>query len=623
MKRQRKEQTKQQPEQQGKSPGRRKSELIKQQMSSLRKSRVLLMAFSLALGAAVISQAVFMAEAVQRIFVEKASFTSIMLLLGILLTVMAVRTLLAYANGSVGIYMAARAKTQMRAVVLQNLTRTSMFSSLQGQTGGKVSVALDAVDEADSYFSQYMPRMMEASIIPIMILAAAFMQHANTGWILLCTAPFIPLFMIVVGLQTKNKSEEKYAQLAEFSGTFLDSLQGLVTLKIFGKASRQQQEIERSSLGFRDTTMSILKIAFTNTFMLEAIVMLSIGIVALELAIQLLVYKSMTFHTAFLVLLLVPEFYNLLKNTGTAFHSGRTSMGAMRKVEQMLAEADTTSTANHDGEKEETGKSVQEQAAKEATANHAITRATAPPSIELQNIKFHYAPGSFKLAAEQISIKPGEHTAIVGKSGSGKTTLLHLISGLLQPTSGSILINGKPLTQIDEADWFRQISYITQHPYIFAGTLADNISIGAEQTMSRVDIERAAEQAGLQTLIAQLEKGLDTPVGEGGRGLSGGEKQRLALARAFLKQPAIILFDEPTVGLDLHTEQILQRSIAALSQKAVMITVAHRLYTIQQADRILFMANGLLADSGTHQELLERLPAYAEMVQVQRTGGIV
>lgn len=624
MKRHRKEQIKRQPKQQGRSSGGRKSELIKQQMSSLRKSRLLLMAFSLALGAAVISQAVFMAEAVQRIFVEKASFTSSMLLLGILLAVMAVRALLSYANGSVGIYMAARAKTQMRAVVLQNLTRTSMFSSLQGQTGGKVSVALDAVDEADSYFSQYMPRMMEASIIPIMILAAAFVQHANTGWILLCTAPFIPLFMILVGLQTKNKSEEKYAQLAEFSGTFLDSLQGLVTLKIFGKASRQQQEIERSSLGFRDTTMSILKIAFTNTFMLEAIVMLSIGIVALELAIQLLVYKSMTFHTAFLVLLLVPEFYNLLKNTGTAFHSGRTSMGAIRKVEQMLAEADTTSTANHDGVKKEPGRPVEERAAKqEKAANHAITRATAPPFIELQNIKFHYGPGSFELSAEQISIKPGEHTAIVGKSGSGKTTLLHLISGLLHPTSGSVLINGKPLTQIDEAEWFRQISYITQHPYIFAGTLADNISIGAEQTMSRVDIERAAEQAGLQTLIAQLEKGLDTPVGEGGRGLSGGEKQRLALARAFLKQPAIILFDEPTVGLDLHTEQILQRSIAALSQKAVMITVAHRLYTIQQADRILFMANGLLVDSGTHQELLERLPAYAEMVQVQRTGGIV
>ncbi|WP_434752987.1 thiol reductant ABC exporter subunit CydD [Paenibacillus amylolyticus] len=585
-------------------------------MSSLRKSRLLLMAFSLALGAAMVTQAVFMAEAVQRIFVEKASFSSITLLLGILLAVMALRTLLTYGNGKVGLYMAARAKTEMRSKVLQNLTRASMFSSLQGQTGGKVSVALDAVDEGDSYFSQYMPRMMEASIIPILILVVAFTLHANTGWILLCTAPFIPLFMILVGLQTKNKSEEKYAQLAEFSGTFLDSLQGLVTLKIYGRASRQQQQIERSSLGYRDATMGILKIAFTNTFMLEAIVMLSIGIVALELAIQLLVFKSMTFHTAFLVLLLVPEFYSLLKNTGTAFHSGRTSMGAIRKVEQMLEESAQSSTPS----------SPEEEAEKPSHPHFptvpSSTKLVIPSFIELKNVRFHYAPGSFTLETGEVSVKAGEHIAIVGQSGSGKTTLMNLISGLLQPTSGEVCMNGRPLSQVHEAEWFKQVSYITQHPYIFAGTLAENIALGAGGDVSRADIEKAAERAGLAALIAQLDKGLDTPVGEAGRGLSGGEKQRLALARAFLKQPAVILFDEPTVGLDLRTEQILQRSIALLSQQATMITVAHRLYTIQHADQIWFMSAGTLADSGTHQELLERVPAYAEMVQVQRTGGI-
>lgn len=609
MKRQRKERTKQR----GKQSGRQQSILIQQQMSLLRKSRLLLMAFSLALGAAIISQAVFMAESVQRIFVEKASLSSILPLLGLLLTVMALRTLLTYGNGKVGLHMAARAKTNMRAKVLQNLTHASMFSALQGQTGGKVSVALDAVDEADSYFSQYMPRMMEASMIPIVILVVAFTLHANTGWILMCTAPFIPLFMILVGLQTKNKSEEKYAQLAEFSGTFLDSLQGLVTLKIFGRVNRQQQEIERSSLGYRDSTMSILKIAFTNTFMLEAIVMLSIGIVALELAIQLLVYKSMTFHTAFLLLLLVPEFYSLLKNTGTAFHSGRTSMGAIRKVEQLIAESEQRNETSQP--KEDEKKSSHQQRPSSAKSD-------MPSFIELKNVRFHYVPGSFALETGYVSIKPGEKLAIVGPSGSGKTTLLSLISGLLHPTSGKVCINGKPLVQINEADWFKQISYITQHPYIFAGTLAENIAIGSGSAEPRAEIENAAEQAGLISLIAQLDKGLDTPVGEGGRGLSGGEKQRLALARAFLKKPALILFDEPTVGLDLRTEQILQRSIAALSEQATIITVAHRLYTIQQADQIWFMSDGELADSGTHQELLERVPGYAEMVQIQRTGGI-
>ncbi|MEK3702541.1 thiol reductant ABC exporter subunit CydD [Paenibacillus sp. FSL R7-0198] len=603
---------------------RAKSNLISQQMSLQRKNRLLLAIISLALGVAIISQATLVAEAVQRIFVEKASFSSVVLLLVLLLVVMAVRSLLSYGNGKVGLHMAARAKTNMRASVLQNLTRASMPSTLSGQTGGKVSVALDAVDEADSYFSQYMPRMMEAAMIPILILVVTFTQHANTGWIMLFTAPFIPLFMILVGLQTKNKSEEKYAQLAEFSGTFLDSLQGLVTLKIFGRAKRQQQEIERSSLGYRDATMGILKIAFTNTFMLESIVMLSIGIVALELAIQLLVFKSMSFHTAFLVLLLVPEFYSLLKNTGTAFHSGRTSMGAIRKVEQMLADTSfkSTQTEREEGSDQSELTDVDTIARTEELRTARAELIPMPPTIELDHLRFQYTPDSFGLETGQISIGPGEQIAIVGKSGSGKTTLLHLIAGLLKPDSGAVLVNGSQLLQHDEAAWFERVSYITQHPYIFAGTFAENIAIGAGRNVSRTEIEQAAEEAGLASVVAQLEQGLDTFVGEGGRGLSGGEKQRLALARAFLKRPAVILFDEPTVGLDLHTERVLQQSIAALAKTATMITVAHRLYTIQHADNILFMDNGVLVDSGHHKALLARLPQYAEMVDVQRKGGL-
>ncbi|CAJ1314631.1 thiol reductant ABC exporter subunit CydD [Paenibacillus sp. CFBP13512] len=596
----------------------RTSGLISEQMSLQRKNRTLLAMISLVLGITMIAQAVLLAEVVQRIFVEKASFSSVITLLGLLLAVMVIRTLLFYSNGKVGLHMAARAKTNMRSAVLQSLIYTSMPSTLRGQTGGKVSIALDAVDEADQYFSQYMPRMMEAAMIPILILIVTFYLHSNTGWILLCTAPFIPLFMILVGLKTKNKSEEKYTQLAEFSGTFLDSLQGLVSLKIFGRANHQQQEIERSSLGYRDATMSILKIAFTNTFMLESIVMLSIGIVALELALQLLVFKSMAFHTAFLILLLIPEFYSLLKNTGTAFHSGRTSMGAIRKVDQMLAESQITN------ELEDIGQSISasnQQITKSQDISTTLDQST-PLSIELEDVHFHYGTDSFEIQTGNISFQAGEHIAIVGKSGSGKTTLLHLIAGLLKPTSGEVLVNRKVLLESQQSAWFRQVSYITQHPYIFAGTIAENISIGAGRQVSTAEIEQAAEEAGLTVLIDQLQQGLETVIGDGGRGLSGGEKQRLALARAFLKRPTIILFDEPTVGLDLHTEQVLQRSIALLSQTATMITVAHRLYTIQDADQIVFMDHGAVVDTGRHDELIDRLPLYAEMVNVQQKGGI-
>lgn len=602
-----------------------KTSLLSQQMSAQRKRLILLGFMSLALGAAMTSQAALLAEAVQRIFVQRASFSSVAAILGALLAVMAARTLLSYGNGIIGLHMAARAKTEMRAAVLQKLANASVASTLRGQTGGKVSVALDAVDEADSYFSQYMPRMIEAAIIPVLILVIVFTEHMNSGLIMLVTAPFIPIFMVLVGLKTKNKSEEKFAQLAEFSGTFLDSLQGLVSLKLFGRTDHQQQEIERSSLGYRDATMGILRIAFTNTFMLESIVMLSIGVVALELALQLLVFKSLSFHTAFLILLLVPEFYSLLKNTGTAFHSGRTSMGAVRKVEEMLTETREAGAVT-DGQ-ESAGKTNRTNGAdpmdttdKPGTDDLGLIR--MPPTIELRDVRFRYAPDSFELAAGSISFGPGEKIAIVGKSGSGKTTLLHLIAGLLAPTSGEVLVNGRPLAQYDEVSWFDHVSYITQHPYIFAGTFADNIAIGAGRDVTREEVVQAAEAAGLAAVADELEQGYDTFVGEGGRGLSGGEKQRLALARAFLKRPSIILFDEPTVGLDLHTERVLQRSIAELASKATMFTVAHRLYTIRHADRILFMDNGALLDSGRHDELLGRLPQYADLVDAQRKGGL-
>ncbi|MEK3787264.1 thiol reductant ABC exporter subunit CydD [Paenibacillus sp. FSL K6-1230] len=603
----------------------RKAGLLSQELSKQRNRLIVLAIISLTLGIAIIAQSALLAEAVQKIFVEGASLSSVMILLAILLTVMMLRVLLSHGNGKVGIYMAGHAKTNMRAKVLQRLTHASMTSTLHGQTGGRVSLALDAVDEGDSYFSQYMPRMLEAAIIPILILVVVFTQHANSGFIMLFTAPFIPLFMILVGLKTRNKSEEKFAQLAEFSGTFLDSLQGLVTLKLYGRAHRQTAEIERSSLNYRDATMGILRIAFTNTFMLESIVMLSIGIVALELAIQLLVFKALNFHTAFFILLLVPEFYSLLKNTGTAFHSGRTSMGAIRKVEELLVETSNERAAVDS--KEETGSRAEgsNHAEQPTQANKQImkldeAKLSTSPSIELDHVQFDYGTDSFQLATGSVSLAPGEHIAIVGKSGSGKTTLLHLIAGLLKPTAGAILVNGSPLQQYDESDWYKGISYITQHPYIFAGTLADNIAIGAGPSVSREEIKAAAIAAGLASVVDNLQQGYDTYVGEGGRGLSGGEKQRLALARAFLKRPSIILFDEPTVGLDLYTERILQQSIATLSQSATTITVAHRLYTIQHADQILFMDNGKIVDSGRHEELLERLSPYAELVSAQRGG---
>ncbi|WP_077356647.1 thiol reductant ABC exporter subunit CydD [Virgibacillus halodenitrificans] len=570
---------------------------LKAYMLTKKKSLTIMLLLSILIGVMIVAQAYLLVTIIDGVFLQKQSFSEVLPLLGGLLFVFFLRTLFSYLSGRTGIKLGAQAKSFFRKALLKKYSRNPLQASLQGQSGQKVSMMMDAVDEMDSYFSSYIPQVIRSAFIPILILVIVFLEHVNTGLIMLITSPFIPIFMIIIGLQTKKKSEEQMDKLGEFSGRFLDTLQGLVTLKIFGQAKRQVELIKESSLGFRDATMEILKIAFTSSFMLELISMLSIGIVALEVALQLIIFDGITFYTAFLVLILTPEYYTGLKDLGSAFHNGQTSIGAAKKVMQELQQ--------------------EEQAVEWGTEdliNHQ------PPQISIQQAGFSYGDEQFSLHGIQADIEPRANVAIVGKSGSGKTTLLHLLAGLLPVSEGKVYVNGKELPAYKEEEWFNQLSYISQHPYIFAGTISDNIAIGANKSVTRTEIKQAAEQAGIAEMINMLKDGYDTQIGEGGRGLSGGEMQRVALARAFLKRPSVIFFDEPTTGLDVHTEKVLQTSMEKLSERATVITVAHRLHTIKKADIILYLENGRLKASGTHDNLLQTVPDYRIMVSLQQEG---
>ncbi|REJ06245.1 thiol reductant ABC exporter subunit CydD [Halobacillus trueperi] len=558
---------------------------------------MLLVLTSVLIGATIIGQSYFFVAIVDRIFLGEGRFQDILPLLAGLLLVLAGRTLFTWLNGRTGIKLASKAKRYFRQSIIEKYARNPVQASLQGQSGRKVSVLMDSVDEIDGYFSSYVPQMIQTMIIPLMILVVVFTQHLYSGLIMIITAPFIPLFMAIIGVMTKKKSEEQMEKLNTFSGKFLDTLQGLTTLKLFGRSKQQKEEIESSSLGFRDATMEVLKVAFVSSLMLEFISMLSIGLIALEISIRLVVYESVSFFTAFFILILAPEFYLTLKDFGSAFHTGRGATGAANLLAEEL-------------EKEEqhiqwgSGKLEGEQ----------------PPEIKLDQMSFHYEEG-FAMEGLTAAIHPYHQVAIVGKSGAGKSTFLHLLAGLTKPSSGTIKVNDRSLFDYEEKEWFSQVSYISQHPYLFSGTIAENIAIGGRGNHSKEEIRQAAEKAGIAELITSLEKGYDTPVGEAGRGLSGGEKQRLALARTFLKKPSVILFDEPTTGLDLKTERVLQASMEELAKTATIITVAHRLHTIKKADQILLLDRGHLIGKGTHEELLETVKEYREMVTVQQGGN--
>ncbi|KML06018.1 thiol reductant ABC exporter subunit CydD [Rossellomorea marisflavi] len=546
------------------------------------------------LGLAIVAQAYLIAGIVDRVFLKDASLTDVWPLLAALLVAFAFRAIFSWLNGRTGIRLASSVKGEVRKKLLNKWAHQPLTASVGSQAGRKVSVIMDAVDGLDGYYSKYVPQRIETTLVPLMILLVLFKEHWFTGMIILITAPFIPIFMALIGVKTKEKSEDQMEKLESFSGTFLDVLQGLTTLKLFGKGREKGGEIKESSLNFREATMEVLKTAFLSSLMLEFISMLSIGLIALEVGLRLIVFDSVSFYTAFFVLILAPEFYLSMKQLGSAFHTGRGSSGSVKAVKDELERDD--------------GKIV--------WGEDTIDAQSGSPVIGLKGVGHSYSEGTFHLQPLTVHIEPFSKVAIIGESGSGKTTLLHILSGLIDPSEGEVVVNGKSRRQVTESSWFGLIAYISQNPYIFAGTIEENMAAGSLHTAK--ELEDAAEKAGLSELISTLEDGFQTVIGEGGRGLSGGEKQRIALARAFLRKPSIVLLDEPTTGLDLKTESILQQSIKELSQSSTIVTVAHRLHTIRHSDQILVLKKGRLIGKGTHEELLKELPEYERMITVQK-----
>ncbi|WP_413380884.1 thiol reductant ABC exporter subunit CydD [Alkalihalobacillus sp. 1P02AB] len=568
--------------------------MLKKMLAQYRKNLLLMAVLAFGVSIAILGQGYLIVTIIDRIFLQGVQFVDVIYLIGILVFALLIRTILRSSINKIGMSVATDVKINLRVQLLDHFTNRPAIANVKRRSGERTSYFLDIVDEIDRYFSQYIPQMIQSMIIPLVLLIVIFVEHWATGVIILITAPFIPIFMVIIGVKTGDKSKEQLTKMAAFSGTFLDTLQGLQTLKLFGRAKQQRERIKQSSLSFRDATMEVLKVAFTNSLALEFISMLSIGLIALEVAIRMIIIQDTSFATGFLMLILAPEFFNKLKELGSAFHSGKASMGAAKKLEELL---------------EETSEPVK-WGAEELDKNQ-------PPTLELSEAAFGYDEG-FQSKPLSVSIQPFEKVAIIGATGAGKSTLLNVLSGLFPLNSGSYLINGLSQHQVSEKAWFDKLSYITQDAYLFSGTIEENISLGSSQKHSQHEIKLAAEEAGIYEWIQSLPNGLQTSIGEGGRGLSGGEKQRVLMARAFLKKPAIILFDEPTTGLDLQTERILQTSMQKLSEQSTVITVAHRLYTIRSADKIILLEAGAIRAIGTHEELWRQDKMYREMVDVQQ-----
>ncbi|NOY78811.1 MAG: thiol reductant ABC exporter subunit CydD [Calditrichaeota bacterium] len=567
--------------------------LDKRLLNLLKNVRILMalaVIFGVAAGVFTIGQAAALSRTISRAFLQKMplrDLASFIYLFGLFSLLRAAAIWLQEMTAG---KVARHVKDSVRSALIRKLLQLGPVRMKSERSGEISNTLLSGVDALDAYFSQYLPQLFLSTLIPVTILFFVFPNDLLTGFVFLLTAPLIPLFMILIGNIAQALTQKQWKTLSRLSAHFLDVLQGLTTLKILGRSQEQIKMIADISNDFRVHTMTVLRVAFLSALVLELVSTISTAVVAVEIGLRLL-YAKMAFENALFILILAPEFYLPMRLLGTRFHAGMEGTAAARRIFQIL-----------------------ETSAPEPLSTPARVPDLKQAVLKFESVSFSYDSGS-RPALQEVSftLEPGKRTALVGPSGSGKTTITHLLLRFLKPESGRLLANDQPISHFNPDDWRRQIAWVPQNPHLFYGTLAENIRMGQPEA-SLTQIEQAAKQAEMDDFIRALPRGYDTLIGEKGARLSGGQAQRLALARAFLKNAPFVILDEPTSNLDPEVEAKIQSAMQTLMQGRRVLLIAHRLSTSRSADRILVIFKGRILEAGTHESLLQQNGLYKKLV---------
>jgi len=559
----------------------------------LRLGRPLILSLILSLfsSAAIVAQARFLSHIIDRVFLGGAALSIVMPTLLLYLASAVLRATTFWGGRSAAAHIAARVKNDIRSKLTTHLWQLGPGYVNTEQTGELKNTITAGVDALDAYISDYLPQLVLAALIPLLILLFVFPVDVLSGFVFLVTAPLIPLFMILIGDVAQTLTKKQWTVLSRMNAFFLDVLQGLTMLKILGRSREYAEKIRQVTQEFRHTTIKVLRVAFLSALVLELLATISTALIAVEIGLRLL-YSRMSFEQALFILILAPEFYQPLRQLGARFHAGMEGFTAAKRIFEILSAKPGISFGS-----------------KKTPVN--IT------SIHFQSVYYSY-PHSEKEALADIDlyIEQGQKVAIVGPSGAGKSTLISLLLRFIDPTSGRLCVNGQTLQEFDINFWRRALSWLPQRPFIFHDTVLENVRL-AKENADTAEIERALERAQAKEFVDDLPNGLDTLIGERGARLSGGQAQRIALARAFLKDAPLFVFDEATAHLDAKTEARIQTSLDILAADRTVIAIAHRLYTVQTADVIFVLNNGTLVGSGRHDELLLHNGVYRRLVEAQ------
>lgn len=471
----------------------------------------------------------------------------------------------------------------------------------------------EGVDSVEPYYAEFIPQLVLTSITLPLVLAVVFTYDWISGLTMLLTAPLIPIFMVLIGKLSAAVSARQWRELKRLNDHFLDVLRGLKTLHLFGRAERQTVIVGQASDSFRRTTLGVLKVSFLSALTLELSATLSTALIAVSLGVRLL-YGRLDFFAAFLVLLLAPEYYQPLRQLGAKFHTATGAKSATDAIENWLNQPgdDLVKPAA-----ETTDGRLNTPSRRGPSSSESVIARAAPyeqgVSLKLCAVNFAYEPDQQVLKELNLEIPAGQHVALTGPSGGGKTTLAALLLGFLKPQSGAVLIDDTDLADCPEEQLREWVAYMPQYPRLFPDSLWNNLVLGHPEA-SEPEVLSLLDDLGLLPLVRQLPNGLQTIVGQGGQPLSGGQIQRIGLARALLKQAPLLILDEPTSALDPDTENYINLTLEHRLKQATVLTIAHRLSTIQQSDRIIYLADGCVAEQGTHDELLRQNGLYSRLI---------
>jgi len=520
----------------------------------------------------VVAQAALIAVVVPRAFLDGDGLEALRDPLIALAAVVVARALCAGAFETSGRIGAQRVMGELRERLATHVLRVRPTGSPDRRTGELVTTAVQGVEALEAWFARYLPQAVLAVAVPIVVLAYVLPRDPAAGLILLITVPLVPVFMILIGLAAKARTEKRWTTLSRLSAHLLDVMRGLETLRANDRDQAQVSTMERAGDAFRRETMATLRIAFLSALVLELVAMLGTALVAATVGVQL-AEGNLSLTTGLAVLLLAPELYLPVRMLGQQFHASTDGMEAAERIFAVLDEPAAL-------------------AAPTGVAPAVVHPRSSVLTLDRVTVRY---PGRPVPALHEVSltIRPGEHVALVGPSGSGKSTAAALALRLLDPDEGAVRCGGVDLREVDVQAWRRQVAWVPQRPTIFSGTLEDNVRLAAPDA-SATAVRRALVAAGLADLVAALPAGLATRVGEDGRPLSAGEAQRVALARAYVRDAPLLIADEPTAHLDAVTAAAVADALMELAAGRTLLLVTHRPQLAALADRALTIDRGVI-----------------------------